>query len=269
MIKAIFLDLDGTLLNNEKNITEGNTKAIYKALEKGHKVIIATGRPLLSAIIQANKLGLNTEGCFLIAFNGGMLYDTYNKKVIYKKAISSDLVKQLFKEANKHDMHIQTYDDTYVLVEPRNDNAIVRKYCMYIGMEHKLFDVDQCEDAVKCLAIEPERLDVLDEYMDWVNSTYSDELNAFHSNRTYVEIVAKGLDKGEALKQMASLLNIPIENTIACGDEENDLAMIKAAGVGVAMKNGIPSVKAVADYITENDNNNDGIAEVIEKFMLN
>ena len=84
----------------------------------------------------------------------------------------------------------------------------------------------------------------------------------------YFEIVPKGLNKGNAVRNMCRMLGIDLADTIAAGDEENDLTMIEAAGVGVAMANGIPAAKALADYVTTRDNNHDGIAEVVEKFML-
>ena len=98
--KALFLDLDGTLLNDQKEVTPGNREAIEKALAAGNKVIISTGRPLVSAIDQAEKLGLTTPGCYLIAFNGCILYDTANKEIIYSISIPLDL------KASKYELYL-------------------------------------------------------------------------------------------------------------------------------------------------------------------
>ena len=97
---------------------------------------------------------------------------------------------------------------------------------------------------------------------------YGDRLNSFFSCKEYIEIIPKTCGKGLALRRLAEILEIPVEDTIGVGDEANDLTMVEAAGLGVCMANGIPEVKAAADYITERDNNHDGVAEVLEKFVL-
>ena len=101
-----------------------------------------------------------------------------------------------------------------------------------------------------------------------LNTELPDLIDCFFSSIDYLEIVPKGLNKGNAVRNMCRMLGIDLADTIAVGDEENDLTMIEAAGVGVAMANGIPAAKALADYVTTRDNNHDGIAEVVEKFML-
>lgn len=268
--KAIFLDLDGTLLNDQKEVTEENQKTIARMLEKGHKVVITTGRPLVSAIKQAEKLGLTTQGCYLIAYNGGVIYDTGNRKILFQKTIPLELVKKVFAEANRLGIHIQTYNDTDVLVEPRNDNANVRRYCQLINMEHQVIpSVEDLEQPpVKMLLINYEEASGLEQFRQWVLSWAEGQLESFFSCGQYLEVVATGLSKGNALLQLAELLGIPKENTVSVGDAANDLPMIKAAQVGVAMVNGTAEVKAAANYITVRDNNHSGVAEVIQKFIL-
>ena len=93
------------------------------------------------------------------------------------------------------------------------------------------------------------------------------EMDCFFSCEQFLEVVPKGMNKGEAVKMLCKLLDVEIENAVACGDAANDLAMLKAAGIGVAMINGSDEVKAVADYITTRDNNHDGVAEAADKFF--
>lgn len=267
--KAIFLDLDGTLLNDKKEITAGNRAAINKALELGHRVIINTGRPLASAKKLAALLELDKPGCYIVSFNGGMIYDYGAAKVIYKKEFPIALVSPVMAEATRRGLHAQTYDQKEVIVEPSSDDDFVRFYTSTTMMTYHVIDsVKNLEEApVKCLFISTNH-EELDEFRQWVVDTYPGELDSFFSSQTYLEVVKSGLNKGNALRQLSELIGIAPENTIACGDEANDLTMIEAAHLGVAMKNAIPSVKEIAQYITENDNNHDGIAEVIEKFML-
>lgn len=268
--KALFSDLDGTLLNDQKEITAGNKIAISKALAEGHKVIISTGRPLVSAIKQAKILQLDGPGCYLIAYNGGVLYNMERREIISQVPIPVDLVKMVFDEANRRNIHIQTYNDTSVLVEPRCDDDDIKQYCSLTNMTYEVIpDIGYLkQEPIKMLLIINGDPSPIEEFRKWITTQAGDRLDSFHSSDDYVEIVAKGLNKGNALRQMAALLNIPMENTYAAGDAANDISMIQAAHTGIGMYNGTDEVKAAADYITCRDNNHDGIAEVIEKFIL-
>ena len=105
--KAFFLDLDGTFLTDAKEIPDINRNAMEELLQRGHKAVITTGRPLPSAIKQARKLGLTGEGCFLIAYNGGVLYDMHEETIIFEKTIPLPIVSDIFAEVNRRDIHIQ------------------------------------------------------------------------------------------------------------------------------------------------------------------
>ena len=268
--KALFLDLDGTLLNDYKEITPGNSSAISKALLAGHKIIINTGRPLVSAIKQAQALHLDGAGCYLAAYNGGVLYDMEHRSVISKVSIPVELVKLTFEEANRRNIHIQTYSDTRVLVEPRCDDNEIKRYCELMDMTYQVIPNihELAQEPVKMLLINYQDPSSLEGFRMWINSWADAQLDAFFSCNEYVEIVPKGLNKGNALRQMAALLHVPMENTVAAGDAQNDLPMIQAAYIGVCMCNGCRECKEASDYITIRDNNSDGIAEVIEKFIL-
>ena len=144
MRKALFLDLDGTLLDDAKNVPAGNRRAIEEMLAAGHAAIITTGRTLASALIQARRLELDGPGCYIIAFNGGQIYDCGARKKVFESQVPLELVRLLFAEANRRGIHVQTYDDTDVLVEPRCDNETVRRYT---GLNRTTFRViDSVED---------------------------------------------------------------------------------------------------------------------------
>lgn len=268
--KAIFLDLDGTLLTDDKKVPEANRIAIEKMLGEGNSVVIATGRPLSSAVIQAERLGLTEPGCYLIAYNGGILYDTSERKEIFRATLNLELVRKVFEEANRRGIHIQTYRGTKVIVEPRCEDREIELYCSRILMEYEVIqDIGQLdEEPVKMLIIDLDDKTPLVEFMQWISSWADDRIDTFFSNDEYVEIVPKGMNKGNAIRKMAELLDIPVENTIAAGDAANDITMLQAAGVGCAMRNAADEVKLVADYITEKDNNSGGVAEIINRFVL-
>lgn len=268
--RMLFLDLDGTLLDDRKEITPGNRQALEAALQRGHGVIITTGRPLKSAMDQAHKLGLDKPGCYLIAYNGAVIYDWEKGEQIFARTLEIPTVLEVFDYVNPKNIHIQTYDTWNVLVEPRCDDTAVRRYCDMIRMEHRVIGnvhTDLKEEPVKCLVIDYDDRTGPLEVEKWLKEQMGGKVDCFFSCDQYLEIVPKGMSKGEAVKMLCRMMDIPIENAVAVGDAANDLSMIEMAGIGVAMANGTDEVKAAADYITQRDNNHDGIAEVVERFF--
>jgi len=268
--KLLFMDLDGTLLNDRKEITPGNRLALEQALQRGHGVIITTGRPLKSAMDQARKLELDKPGCLLIAYNGAVIYDWEKQEQIFARTLDRETVNRVFAKVNPMGIHLQTYDTWTVLVEKRCDDAAVRRYCDLIHMDFQIIDdvrTDLREEPVKVLVIDFEEKSGLLQVAAWLKENMSDIVDCFFSCDQYLEVVPKGMHKGDAVVRLCRMMDIPIENAVAVGDAANDLTMIAMAGTGVAMANGTEEVKAVADYITSRDNNHDGIAEVVERFF--
>ena len=266
--KILFLDLDGTLLNDQHEISAGNLDALNRALAAGHQVVVTTGRPLISGLEQGKRLGLDRDGCYLIAYNGGIIYDYNTRKSIFERTIPTDRAIAIIRLCRTLGIYAQSYADDAVVVEPDCDNTTLRDYCDRILMPFRViscYDTDLTSPPPKVLAIGTR--DTLEKLREKL-SVFDETVDYFFSTESLLEIVPKGVSKGEAVKWMCEKTGIPRENAIAVGDEQNDMSMIVAAGVGVAMANGIPSVKAAADYITLHDNNHDGVAEVIEKFML-
>jgi Cof subfamily protein (haloacid dehalogenase superfamily) len=181
-----------------------------------------------------------------------------------------NLVYRIFDNANSRKIHIQTYRDEKVLVEPENIDRELDYYTKSILMSFEVIDDIHLlrEPPVKIMAIDLDQSGSLDDFYHWLDANEAESCNYFYSNAFYLEIVPNGLSKGNAIRQLCSLLNIPIENTIAAGDAVNDLSMIDAAGIGVAMQNAAEDIKAHADYVTKNDNNHDGVCEIINLFLL-
>lgn len=270
MKKLLFLDLDGTLLNDSKQITQGNRDALKRILDRGHGVVITTGRPLSSAIQQAHLLGLDKPGCYLIAYNGGLIYDWTTEQEIFSRTVSLADTFEIFDMVNLQGVHIQTYDDRDVLVEKRCDDEEVVRYCRGTLMQYRVLDDIRAglkKEPVKCLAIDFRDQTNLIRIQDQILEKMSDRLDAFFSCDQYLEIVPLGISKGEAVRMLCRMLDVPIAHAVAVGDAANDLSMIEAAGVGVAMCNGTDEVKSAADYVTTRDHNHDGVAEVIERFF--
>lgn len=268
-MKILFTDLDGTLLDDKKRISAKNSEAIEKMRSLGHKVVICTGRPLSSAVIQAKRLGLDVPGCYVIAFNGAQIYDFSENKVIFSESVPVDIARKVLALGEQEGIHVHTYNEVEVL-SPEEDTQ-VKAYCDRILIPFKVVpDIKESLsfDVPKLLAVELEKPEILNNFQEKVNAVGGDMIDTFFSSRDYLEVVRKGMSKGNAVRYLCEYLRIPIEDSIACGDGENDLPMIECAGFGVCMKNGEEQVKKISDYVTERTNNEDGVAEVIEKFIL-
>ena len=251
--RILFTDLDGTLLNDNKEISEGNRAAVEEALAAGHKIVVSTGRALASGLQIAERVGLTGEGCYVIAFNGGQIYDPYHKKTIHGVTFSRDTAVEIFEKAAERNLYIQAYSDEAILTIENSE--LLREYAKIQNLPYKL--VKSAKDAIiqdpyKLLAIDKDR-SRSEKFQEEVLEGYSDTVRSFFSNATYLEIVPKTVSKGEA---------------VAAGDAQNDIEMLKAAHVGAVMCNAFPGIQEYGDYVTENDNNHDGVAEIIRKFIL-
>lgn len=266
--KILFSDLDGTLLNSEKNINETDLAAIRKMTADGHKFVIATGRPIQSAIKIAERYDFVTPGFYIASFNGGLIYDCYKKAAIEKHTVPLDVVRHLFDEAAKAGLHCHTYSRTHVISE--HDTEALRHYTKHIGMPPLVVeDVTAAlsEEPIKLIVISLKSREELTAFRKKLAPWESGKLCSTFSSDILLEYANPASTKGNAVKFLCDYFGIPIENAIAAGDEENDISMIDAAGCGVVMCNGTEITKTHADYITDHDNEHGGIAEIIEKFV--
>ncbi len=269
--KILFLDLDGTLLDDQKRITPGNRRAMEEALEQGHRIVVTSGRPLKSSLAQARKLGLAGEGCYVVAYNGGTVYDCTAKRVALRRTLAAEDLYRVYDEAARRGLYIQTYDREDVVIEARCNAAGAERYCTAIGMDwRRIEDVrrDLTELPVKALLLDYENREPLEDMERWVRSELAGRVDCFFSSRYFLEVVPVGVNKGFATTELCRWLGIDVRRSVAVGDENNDVSMIRAAGVGVAMANAVQAAKDAADYVTLRDNNHDGIEEVIRKFVL-
>lgn len=267
--KILFTDLDDTLLNRKKEVTPGNRAAIEKMLADGHEIVFSTGRPLVSALHQAHTLSF-VKSSAMIAFNGGILYDLKNDRVIDRAALPIPLVYRIFDYANARGVHVQTYSEDKVLVEPRCEGPVVDFYDRRIGMEYDVIpDVSMLtREPEKVLAIDLDSHERLEDFIRDFPAELKEEVDLFFSNSAFLEIVPKGTNKGNALRKIAAYLGVPIKNTVAAGDASNDIPMLLAAGKGVAMKNASEDVLRAASFVSAEDCDHDGVAGIIETYIL-
>jgi len=267
--KLLCVDLDGTLLDDDKNISRENLDSIEEMLKRGHKFAIVTGRPLASALIVARENNLIREGSYIATFNGGQIYDCSTGKVISEVRMPKEYAQYVFDKAYKAGLHVHTYDDEHVICKrksPELDFYLGNTKLEGIITEDPLSYID--EAPIKLIVMSMEGRKVLEPFRDSLLEWSEGKLSSIFSNPHLLEYSSPEIGKGEAIRSLGVLLNVDIQDIIACGDEENDLTMIEAAGVGVAMINGTEAVKKTADYITKNNNNENGIKEVIDRFIL-
>ena len=268
--KILFTDIDGTLLDDKKEIPVSNRDAIEKLIKEGHKIVLTTGRALSGTIGQAEKLGLTFDGCYIIAFNGAEIYDSYRRETLYKCRIPMDVAARIFAICEEEKVHVQTYDDKYVLA--KENNAYLERYCREIVCESKIdteLPYSLVEEPSKLLLLSYDDHDKLYEMQRLILEAEGDTVDAFFSSKGLLEVVLKGTNKGAAIKRLCHILNIPLEHSVGAGDGNNDIPLLETAYVGAAMKNAVDVVKEAADYVTEHDNNEGGLAEIIERFILN
>lgn len=267
--KILFSDLDGTLLNSKKEISKANLEAIKKMTDEEHIFVIATGRPIQSAILIAQEYGLITPGFYIASYNGGLIYDCYERKTIQKYTVPFPYVRYLFDEAARSGLHCHTYSRTHVVSEHQTE--ALDHYTKHIGMPGLVVDdvlsaLD--EEPIKLIVISHGGREQLAAFRDHLAPWADDKMCSTFSSDILLEYANPASTKGNAVRFLCEYFHIPIENAIAAGDEENDITMINTAGIGVVMQNGTSFTKEQADYITERDNDHDGIAEIVEKFVL-
>lgn len=268
--KVLFLDMDGTTLDDEKQLSKENLDALKRATETGHELVITTGRTSSSAGYLREHYGLDRIGCrYMIAYNGAAILDCKTGNLLYSRTIPIEYAKRLIDAARQEDVYIHSYAGPKVLTERNDENLAV--YLKRTSMEaHIVPDLKEALELplYKLLVVDvrnPEKLHAFRKNQAvWAKG----KVDMYFSCREYLEIVPENVSKGAALMSFCEMMGIPLENTVAAGDEGNDLTMIQAAGVGCAVANAQEEIKKAADYVTEHDNNHSAVAEIVERFIL-
>jgi HAD-superfamily hydrolase, subfamily IIB len=265
--KVLVLDLDGTLTNGKKEITDKTLQALKKAQEKGVVVVLASGRPTYGIVPLAEQIGLASFGGYILSFNGGKIINWKTKEVIHEKDLKQETIPLLYEMAKEHGVDIISYIDKEIVSEnPNNEYVKIEANINKMPLRKVKSFVDEIKTPVpKCLIVgDGELLLPLQEKM---KLRFGEIMNVFRSEPFFLELMPQNIDKAASLERLLKHLNLTKDVMIACGDGFNDISMIKFAGLGVAMENAQQPVKDAADYITLS-NEEDGVAHVIEKFIL-
>ena len=265
---AIVIDVDGTLLDSDKQISEKTVDAIVDAQKRGKKVAIASGRSIAGIRKNASKIQLEKFGGYVIAYNGTTVVNCKTGECIYNQMVQGELLGQVYNEAVKSGVSIAVYNDT--AKELIAGNGLNR----YVELDAAACDVAvrEVNDFVKAvnfgfnkilLSGEPDNMKKVENHMA---EMFGDKVNVFRSDPHFVELLPKYVDKGVAVEKLMRYLDINRDKVICVGDSINDMPMLRYAGMGVAMGNAQDKVKQSADYVTLS-HNEDGVANVINKFM--
>ncbi|UHA72094.1 Cof-type HAD-IIB family hydrolase [Paenibacillus sp. 481] len=265
MYKLIAIDIDDTLITDDKIVTEGTKHALEQAIAQGVTVTLATGRMYASAHKIALQTGLNVP---LITYQGSLIKNVLDGHVLYECAVPHDAALRLLQYCKEHNIHLQLYINDHLFAHEENQKLI--DYCtLNNNIPYTIEpDLDRllASPSTKMLMIdEPETLDRI---APELRALLGPDVHITKSKPNFLEVTHRDGTKGNALRFLADHFGCKLEETIGIGDSWNDHELIETAGLGVAMENAVDSLKAIADYITLS-NNDEGVRHAIEKFILN
>ena len=277
-IKAIVMDVDGTLTNDKKEITPKTREALLKAQKQGILLILASGRPTTGLVEMGKVLEMDKNNGLFISYNGSKVVNFQTGEELFNEPLKLEDAKAVLEHMKKFEIKpmIDKGDYMYVndvyncMIRFRGEPFNVIKYESR-GGNYKLCEIDDLAAFVdyplnKILtAGEPEYLQ--EHYIEMMEP-FKDKLNCMFTGPFYFEFTAKDIDKAKALDTVLKPLEITADEVIAFGDGHNDISIIKYAGIGVAMENAVADLKEAADEITLS-NEQDGIAESLLKHISN
>lgn len=266
-IKLIALDLDGTLTDDKKQISDYTAEILHKAAEQGAAIALASGRPMLGILPVAKRLGLDKIGGYILAYNGGHILDCKTGKDIFHVTFPSEYIQEAADFAAAHKVPIVSYDNTYIITEGPVDAYV----------EHESYNnnapVKVVENLPAFLNFPIVKMvicgnpDVLAPVEAEMAEQFRGRLDIYRAEPVFLEVMPKGINKASGLQRLMEHLGITSQELMACGDANNDIPMLKQAKLSVAVGNASAPVKEVCAFISKT-NNEDGVAYAVKKFVL-
>ena len=266
-IRLIAMDLDGTLTNDQKAITPVTAAVLKELQEKGVRLALASARPAPGLLTESAFLDMPSHGGILMSYNGGRIVEAATGRTLYETAMPLRMAKEVLRRLEEYPVTVILDDGKqFYVTDP--DGYKVEYECrnnhMTCSKVENLADFIDFAPVKFLMSVQPEIIkDVQAQIAQWLPA----ELTIVQTAAFYLEIIPASINKGEGLQRICSLLDIPLECSAAFGDSENDIPMLRAAGIGVAMENADPAVKAAADAVTAS-NNEDGIAVFLQEVSL-
>ncbi len=266
--KLLVLDVDGTLLNDEREISKRTLAALLKVQQMGVRIVLASGRPTYGLMPLAKTLELGNYGGFVLSYNGCQIIKVQNGEILFERRINPEMLPYLEKKARKNGFAIFTYhDDTLITDSP--DNEYIKNEALLNNL--KIIREDEFSTAIdfapcKCMLVSDKEKALIGLEQHW-EKRLAGTLDAFRSEPYFLEVVPCGVNKANTLGALLEHLGVTREEVIAVGDGVCDVTMLQLAGMGVAMGHSQDSVKVCADYVTAS-NEEDGVALAVEKLIL-
>lgn len=261
-IKLIATDIDGTILKHNFEFNQGVKDCIKKLTKDGIKVVLVTGRMHVATDFIAEELGLDTP---IVSYQGGLV--KHENETLYEKNLDPKRAKEIIHWAKKNDVHLNLYMNDQLYVE--QDDAIIRRYTgeRGAGFLVESFDEIKLERINKILAIDFEDENKVNMWRDYLQNKF-DDIDVVKSMPYFCEVSHPEATKYHAVKFLSDYMGIAQDEVLAIGDQDNDINLLKAGGIKVAMGNATDALKSVADYVTDTVKN-DGFVKAIEKFIYN
>lgn len=270
-IKMVAIDIDGTLINDNREITPKTVDAIKQASKQGVKIVLCTGRPMTGVQAYLDQLGLdNRDDEYVVSFNGG-LAQTTSKKVVVDASISFNDYVDWENYCLKEGVHsqIETRDFIYTTNQDLSRYTIYESELVSMPVRYRALDemarIQNQYVIAKAMMVDDKA--TIDRALKDLPQELADRFSIVRSEDFYLEFMHKSVSKGQALNRLCDELKIDASEVMALGNAQNDNSMIEFAGKGIAMGNSVPETLAIADEVTA-DNNHDGVAEAIEKYVL-
>lgn len=266
--KLIVLDVDGTLLTDDKTISARTRATLLKVQQMGIRLVLASGRPTYGVTSLAKALELDKNGGFILSYNGGQIINMQTNETLFEKRVDPELIPYLERKARKNGFTVFTYLEDTILTSDASDKHVIREAELN-GMrlretEHFSEEIDFFPCKVMLSGDDEEALVKLETH--W-KKRLAGTLDVFRSENYFLEVVPQFIDKANTLSVLLQKLDIASEHVLAIGDGVCDVTMIQLAGLGIAMGNAQDSVKACADVVTLS-NEEDGLAVAIEKAII-
>ncbi len=268
--KIIACDMDETLLSSDASICRRNIEAIAKAKAQGVKFVPCTGRGFRSVEGVLKTLNLFDEaGQYVIGFNGASITENKGHRSLFWDPIPFDLADRIYRKSASYGlcMHIYTRDTVYISDVTPDEEDFLRGRMAYVPTTEKTLDFLRGKEEVCKLIIMNTDYSRLQEIHAEMKPLLDDITVSFSSNR-YIEFMHKGVTKGVALLKLAAMLGVQPEETMAIGDNINDIEMLQAAGLSVGVHNLNPLIRQYCNVVTNATNNDGAVGEAIETFVL-
>ncbi len=276
-MKILCLDIDGTLFNSQKKISEKTKEGLINFQKQGNRIILASGRPTQGIMHIAYELEMEAYHGLLISYNGSQVYDLTTKEVVFNQAISIE-------DSKKVIHHCKQFDQLHIMVDYEDSFYVEDVYDCMIQKDGKPFNIIQYEareghmllkevwDLEDFVYFPTNKIlttadpSYLQKHYQEISKPFKENLNSMFTADFYYEFTAKGIDKAKALSFIQEKYDLDSKDMIAFGDGQNDQTMLQFAGIGIAMENAVESLKEVADLITKSCDD-DGIIYALEELL--